>query len=466
MKNLSITLFFLAFLGVLAFVLMGRNIPLMSVEEAESIAIEAYIYAYPLITMEMTREVMTNVATPEGMKAPIGQFAHAKTYPNADFKDVTAPNADTLYSTAWLDLSDEPYVLNIPNEEKRYFLMPMLSGWTNVFQSPGTRTTGTQTQAYAITGPGWKGKLPAGLKEIKSPTNMVWVLGRTYCTGTPQDYEAVHKIQDQYTLTPLGAYGQGFTPAKGYLNPNIDMKTPVRDQVNQMDVESYFNKLALLMTSNPPALGDAPMVAKMAKIGIVPGKEFNFFNKEQKIEAAIRRSREKGQAKILAHEKEAGKNENGWLVTMKAGDYGIDYLQRAYIAYVGLGANLPEDAVYPMTHVDSDGQSLVGANRYVIRFDKDKMPPVKGFWSLTLYTDQMFFSANPLNRFTLSPRDKLKANPDGSIDLYIQSASPGKEKESNWLPAPKDKFVLVLRLYWPEEAILKGSWKPPAVKKT
>ncbi len=179
------------------------------------IGVEAYIYGYPLVTMEMTRRVMTNVAKPEGKHAPMGQFANMQEYPDAAFKDITAPNADTLYSVAWLDLAKEPYVLSLPDEHGRYYLMPMLDGWTDVFQVPGKRTTGTKAQNYAITGPGWKGTLPKGVTEYKSPTNMVWILGRTYCTGKPADYKAVHKIQAQYKLVPLSRLRQALYPAAG-----------------------------------------------------------------------------------------------------------------------------------------------------------------------------------------------------------------------------------------------------------
>jgi hypothetical protein len=215
--------------------------------EAKAIGEDAYIYGYPLVTMDITRQVMTNVAAPEGLRAPMGQFINARDYPTAAFRDVTTPNADTLYSVAWLELSKEPYVLSLPDEGERYYLMPMLSGWTDVFQVPGTRTTGDKAQTYAITGPGWTGTPPPGVTQYKSPTNIVWILGRTYCTGTPEDYKAVHALQDQYRLVPLGAYGKPYTPPPGEVDPSIDMKTPVRDQVNRMDAATYFKRLAALM---------------------------------------------------------------------------------------------------------------------------------------------------------------------------------------------------------------------------
>ncbi|MGE3871994.1 MAG: DUF1254 domain-containing protein, partial [Parvibaculaceae bacterium] len=198
------------------------------------LATDAYIYGYPLVTMEMTRRVLTNVAKPEGTHAPMGQLIKLREYPNASFRDVTAPNADTLYTTAFLDVGEEPWVLSLPDLNGRYALFPMLDGWTNVFQVPGKRTTGTEAQTYAITGPNWNGTLPEGVKEYKSPTSIVWLLGRIYCTGTPEDYKAVHEIQDQVGLVPLSSYGKAYAPPEGMVNPDIDMKTPVRDQVNRL----------------------------------------------------------------------------------------------------------------------------------------------------------------------------------------------------------------------------------------
>jgi hypothetical protein len=232
---------------------------------------DAYIYGYPLVTMEMTRRVMTNVREPEATRAPMGQFLRARHYPNATYRDVTAPNADTLYTTAWIDVGKEPWVLSLPDAHDRYYLFPMLDGWTEVFQVPGKRTTGTGPQTYAITGPGWKGTLPAGVTEYKSPTAMVWLLGRIYCTGTPEDYDAVHKLQDEISVVPLSSYGKPYAPPPGMVDPSIDMKTAVREQVNALSVEEYFTLLAKLMVDNPPAPADKKIVKQMANLGIVPG---------------------------------------------------------------------------------------------------------------------------------------------------------------------------------------------------
>jgi hypothetical protein len=436
-------------------------------QEAVAIATDAYIYGYPLVTMEMTRRVMTNVATPGDKHAPMGQFALMREYPTAAFREVTAPNADTLYSLAWLDLSREPYIFSIPDANGRFYLMPILDGWTTVFQVPGARTTGTKAQRYAITGPGWNGRLPAGVTEYKSATNLVWILGRTYCTGTPEDYKKAHAFQDQLSLVPLSAYGKSYTPPRGHVDPNIDMKTTVRDQVNALDGEAYFKLMAELMKKNPPTAADAPFIAKMSRIGIVPGQDFDITKLDSATTAAIRKVPSLALTKITATIPRTGTIVNGWNVILKSGVYGTGYLNRAVITYAGLGANRPEDAVYPTSGKTADGMPYDGAKKYVMHFDKGNLPPVRAFWSLTMYNAELFFVDNPLNRYTLSQRDKLKLNSDGSVDLYLQAANPGPEKESNWLPAPNGKFVLMLRLYWPNEndpTILNGTWKPPAVR--
>jgi hypothetical protein len=436
-------------------------------QEALAIGTDAYIYGYPLVTMEMTRRVMTNVVTPEGTRAPMGQFALLREYPTAAFREVTTPNADTLYSLAWLDLSREPYIFSIPDAQGRYYLMPLLDAWTTVFQSPGTRTTGTKAQRYAITGPRWSGTLPAGVTEYKSATNLVWILGRTYCTGTPEDYKKVHAFQDQLSLVPLSAYGKSYTPPRGHVDPNIDMKAPPRNQVNALDAGAYFKLMAELMKNNPPTAADAPIVAKMSRIGIVPGQDFDITKLDCMTAIALQKVPDLAQAKIKAGMPSIATSVNGWNIMLRTGVYGTDYFDRAVITYFGLGANRPEDAVYPASVATADGKPYDGANKYVMHFDKGKLPPVRGFWSLTMYNADFFFVENPLNRYTLSQRNKLKFNRDGSIDLYLQAANPGPEKESNWLPAPQGKFNLMLRLYWPDETaptILNGTWKPPAVQ--
>ena len=433
-----------------------------------AIASDAYVFGYPLVTMEMTRRVMTNVAKAEGTRAPMGTLIKLRAYPDASFRDVTAPNADTLYTTAFLDVGDEPWVVSVPDMKDRYFLLPFLNGWTEVFQVPGSRTTGPGAQTYLVTGPGWSGKVPDGMVQLKSSTSIVWMLGRIYCTGTPEDYAAVHALQDQFKLFPLSALGKDYTPPAGKVDPSIDMKTSVRDQVNALSAADYFTLLAELMKRNPPAAKDAPALERFEQVGVVPGKSFEAKAMDTRW---AKRLPQLSYDRIMLHFKHSDgdiQDINGWGYTTKTGTYGTDYLQRALITAIGLGANRPQDAVYPTSLKDKDGREYSGANKYELRFAPGELPPVKGFWSLTMYDAAMFFVANPINRYSMSMRTDPKLEADGSLVIYIQNESPGPDRQANWLPAPKDRFKLMLRLYWPDEndpSILNGSWVIPAVTK-
>jgi hypothetical protein len=243
--------------------------------------------------------------------------------------------------------------------------------------------------------------------------------------------------------------------------------------VNALSADAYFNLLATLLKDNPPAAADAPMVAKFAHLGIVPGQKFDVSKLDPDGAAALQDVPKLGVAKIMAWARGAiaagvSKDIHGWLFTTKTGVYGTDYLQRALITAIGLGANRPEDAIYPTSMADATGAPYLGTNRYVMHFDKGQFPPVNGFWSLTMYDSNFFFVDNPLNRYTLSQRNKFRENPDGSVDLYLQHDNPGADKQANWLPAPAGRFNVMLRLYWPKDtppSILDGTWTIPSVKK-
>jgi hypothetical protein len=427
---------------------------------------EAYIYGYPLVTMDMVRLQETNVAVSDESHAPMGQMIKLRSYPSVDNRSAAAPNSETLYTMVWLDVSTEPWVFSIPDMGDRFYIMPMLSAFNEVFFVAGTRATGSKSQTYVITGPGWSGKIPEGLTEVKAPTGYLWILGRVYCTGTPEDYEALHKVQDQYSSVPLSSYGKDYTPPVNVVDPNFDMKTSVRELVNSMPLDQFFNYLAKLLVKNPPKPEDAPIIERMAEIGIVPGKEFDPSNLPvigQKLDPKLALLE---MVQILKDTKPV----NGWLYFIEnAGNYGTDYTQRALVTLLGPGLNFPEDAVYPFSQKDASGEKYDGSEyKYVIHFDKGMLPPVNGFWSITMYDKDFFFVPNSINRYNVSQRDKFKMNDDGSIDLYIQADSPGIDKESNWLPAPKDEFILMMRLYFPKAtspSILDGSWTPPPVKR-
>ena len=470
MKSIARTGAALCLAAVAAFPVAARadEAPSLDVMEAISIADDAYIYGYPLLTFDMVRKQQTNVAVPDAEHAPMGQVIKMRTYPAVDNHCCAAPNADTLYTEVWLDVSKEPWVFSIPDMGDRYYIMPMLDGYSEVFNVAGSHTTGGKAQTYAITGPGWSGALPQGVTQVKSPTAMVWILGRIYSTGTAEDYKAVHALQDKFSVVPLSAYGKPYTPPPAAVDPAVDMKTAVRKQVDALDIDTYFNTLAKLMKTNPPTAQDAPIVARMARIGLVPGQDFDpsklsFLERE-----AIKIVPKFAVLEMGLHLKRQ-KTTNGWLYFTKGvGNFGTDYLVRGMANLLGPGWNRPQDAVYPLSQKDARGDEYHGRHKYVIRFAKGQLPPAEAFWSLTMYDTDFFFVPNAINRYDLAKRDHLITNPDGSVEIYIQAESPGKDKQANWLPAPNGKFTLVLRLYTPTTkapSILDGTWTPPPVKR-
>ncbi len=433
-------------------------------DRTHEIGVQAYVYAYPMIMMEVTRRVSTNVEAAVGVKAPMNQFVHLRAFPDHKFKEVVRPNADTLYSILWFDVSKEPQILSTAGTGGRYYQLPLLDMWTDVIAAPGSRTTGTGAANYAIVGPNWKGTLPQGVEAIRSPTSIGWLIGRTQTNGAA-DFKNVHKMQDGFKITPLSQCGKSYkAPAKSPVNSTWDMKTPPPVQVANMNARTFFELFAELLKDNPPHELDWNMVRLLEQIDLVPGEYFNFSNLSEQQQEALELA--VGDAQKLIAQKQAGESINGWTIAREVmGNYGNSYLQRAHIALIGLGANVPEDAVYPITNVDSDGKPYNGSHRYVLHFNKNELPPVRGFWSLTMYDHEMYMVDNPIRRYAIGDRDNLRFNQDGSLDIYIQHESPGKNKESNWLPAPSDDFDMVLRAYWPMMEVLTGDWNPPPVKR-
>ena len=314
---------------------------------------------------------------------------------------------DTLYSLAWLDLSREPVVLHLPEMKGRYYLMQMLDAWTNVFASIGTRTIGEQEGNFAIVGPKWQGALPAGGKKLRLHRHCV-DLRRTLTRGQA-DYAAVHAIQEKYTSTPLSAWGKNSPPPAGSVDPSVDMKTPPVKQVAKMTAATFFQTLAKGMKNNPPAPADALAVKKFAVLGLVPGKDFNPAKLKPAMALALEAGVKQGQKRIEDKSLKVGVMKNGWQTpSPPMGTYGTDYEQRAAIAFFGLGANLREDAVYPTAYSDQEDQPLTGKHRYVLHFAKEQLPPVKAFWSLTMYDKDGFLVPNPVGHYGLGDRDPLK----------------------------------------------------------
>ena len=444
-------------------------------EEAHDIGVNAYLYFYPLITMDITRKQLTNVEAKAGsIGGPPNSFANIPEFPPADMKVVVRPNFDTLYSSAWLDLTKEPVVVSAPDTQGRYYLLPMLDMWSDVFASPGWRTTGTAAGNFLIAPPGWRPdlrdkfdefKLPAGTQRIDAPTPHVWIIGRTKTDGPP-DYDAVHKIQDGYKVTLLSEWGKDAKPAEVKIDPSIDMKTPPKTQVDTAPADKYFAYAAELLKTQPPHTTDQPILARLKRIGFEPGKDFDLSKADPAVQKGLQTAPQDAQALMNWKLSTLARVANGWSMnTDTMGVYGNYYLKRAIVAREGLGANLPEDAIYPLNLGDETGQPLNGQSAYTIHFEKTELPPAGAFWSITLYDGQGFQVANAINRFAVSSWMPFQYNPDGSLDLYFQNSSPGKDKEWNWLPAPEGPFNLTMRLYAPKPDALTGKWNPPAIKK-
>jgi hypothetical protein len=432
-------------------------------QEAQAIALDAYIYFYPLMSMDLSRKQFTNGTN--DFKGPMNTFVNVPAYPPADFKGVVRSNFDTLYSASWLDMTKEPLVISAPDTDGRYYLLPMLDMWTDVFASPGWRTTGTKAGNFLVTPPGWAGTVPDGMTLINAPTPYVWVIGRTKTDGPP-DYDAVRKIQAGYKVTPLSEFGKPPKPVEFKLDPSVDMKTPPKVQVDTMAGGKYFAYAAELIKLHPPHITDEPIVARMKKIGVEVGKSFDISKLDPVVQKAVEGAPQNGQKLMAWKLPTLARVANGWSMnTDTVGVYGNYYLKRAILSQQGLGANVVEDAIYPLNLGDEAGKPLDGANKYTITFEKGTSPPVNAFWSITLYDQEGFQVGNVLNRFAVSSWMPFKYNSDGSLDLYFQNENPGKDMEANWLPAPKGPFNLTMRLYAPKSEALTGKWNPPPVTK-
>jgi len=432
-------------------------------QEAQAIALDAYIYFYPLMSMDLSRKQFTNGTN--DFKGPMNTFVNVPAYPPADFKGVVRSNFDTLYSVSWLDMTKEPVVISAPDTDGRYYLLPMLDMWTDVFASPGWRTTGTKAGNFLLTPPGWTGTVPDAMTRINAPTPYVWLIGRTKTDGPP-DYDAVRKIQAGYKVALLSEFGKPPKPVEFKLDPSVDMKTPPKVQVDTMAGGKYFAYAAELLKLHPPHVTDQPILARMKRIGIEVGKSFDISKLDPAVQKAVEGAPQDGQKLMAWKLPTLARVANGWSMnTDTVGVYGNYYLKRAILSQQGLGANVVEDAIYPLNLADESGKPLDGANKYTITFEKGAAPPVNAFWSITLYDQEGFQVGNVLNRFAVSSWMPFKYNSDGSLDLYFQNESPGKDMEANWLPAPKGPFNLTMRLYAPKSEALTGKWNPPPVAK-
>ena len=443
-------------LGLLA-ILLALGGVLYAKSEHIVLGAEAYVFGYPLVIMDVTRARAHQNLGPENELHRVRQF------PDAQFKSVVRPNVDTLYTSAFIDMAQGPWVFEMAPNSVRYELMPFMDAWTNVFASPGTRTTGTGGGVFLLAGPGWNGPTPEGMQLLRSPTRMVWLIGRTQTNGT-SDFPVVHRLQDGLKLHRLGAApvplatpaDQGRSPLAPDLAPLATMKA--------MGTLAFFERLSALMVDNPPAAADGPMVMKLARIGLVAGQppQWGWLDR-----LGVGVGRWIADFKLAQELDKLSDPKRGWSTPPAVlGQYGTYYNIRAGVAIIGLGANLPADATYPITRGDANGQSLNGKHRYKLHFKPGSLPPVNAFWSLTAYGADDYLIDNPLQRFALGDRDPLVYNPDGSLDLWIQSKQPTGQPLSNWLPVKPDQaFSLNARLYWPKPSAVNAAWRMPAVER-
>lgn len=434
--------------------------PAMSLDQARedyayAIGVEAYIYSYPLV--EMYRVRYKRLFDPvDGVPSRLNEFHHVRDLLDYKATAVVAPNNDTLYSTAWLDLAKEPMVLEVPASPGRYYVMQFMDFYTNNFALVGTRTTGSKAGTYVIVGPDWKGELPKNVKRIDAPTNAVWLLGRTLVDG-PDDLAAVHAQQDRYKLIPLSNWRNKTVPKPQAL-PDMrpyKVETPLQ----------FFEFADLALHENPPSAREAALMSVFGEVGVGPGKTFTTAGMFPATVRGLTRAVEDGE-KIVAANRRHTAPVNGWRPpSPNSGRFGDDYLLRAVTAKYALAALNPDED-YSFALGLGGNNAMQGDHNYVLRFEKGQLPPVNAFWSLTMYhAPNLFLVDNPIHRYSIGDRTRgLKYGKDGSLTIYIQHDSPGPDKESNWLPAPAGPFAIGLRCYNPTQAITSGTWKPPAIR--
>lgn len=429
---------------------------------AFSVALQAYLYGYPIVITEVSREEM--LANPV---IRVNQFYHFPGLGNPAIKSAVSANADTLMSIARLDFSSGPIVLHVPDMHGRYWVIQFTDFYTNSFAYVGLRTTGTAEQEYWLVGPDWRGTAPESSKVIRCPTNVVFLVARVFAAGE-QDLPAAQDLQRGISLASFG-------PAQILDRASIDTLqekfhsdyvaglTPP-EIVAKMDAATFFVVMTRLMQLYPPPVADGAMVRQFERIGIDLDHGFD----PQRLDAPTLRGLSRAVNAAMpflaaAEPKIGGRTSNGWWTPPDVGVFGTDYVLRAYMALNFPWPNVAAEAVYPITSVDGNGRPLTGAHRYVLHFAKGETPPVDAFWSVTMFNSKRALVENPIRRYAIGSRTEgLKYNADGSLDLFIQSEAP-RGQESNWLPAPPGGFLLTMRLYMPKSAILNGTYTIPPV---
>ena len=436
-------------------------------KQAYAIGVQAYIWGYPMVVMQKSRDAMTkggdSPVTPDQFNksgllfAPVNQVANAWGMLGPKFSAVQSGNSDTQYSVTWFDSSKEPYVLHIPDGKGRYYTFQFIDAYTNNFHYASTRTKGSQDQNYALVAPGWTGKLPENVIRVDCPTPTGFIIGRWF-VASEKDVAAVNAIQKQVTMTPLSSYGKAYTPPKV---PVVAAKKYTGDL-------AFFEQLGDTLVLNGAPAADAGLLGLLKNIGITVDHGFDPSGLSDAEKKALAQAVTEGDAMLAAKSAGMGKDVNGWQLSPVLDEYfGNDYLFRAAIGYQAMFVNTPIEAYYPGVFNDTNGNTLDGSTgKYTLTFPKGKTPPVGAFWSTTMYdAKKRLMVENSINRYKIGSADNLKTNTDGSTTIYIQSDSPGKDKESNWLPAPNEPFYMLFRMYLPKIEVLNGQYELPGVVK-
>ena len=441
--------------------------------DAEQVGTSAYEYGIPLMEFERQAQAQTSVTVPNDLSdAPVNQLGSDSQLnsPQPGHQVFVQPNVDTLYTMGHLNLKSGPLVLHVPRiANRRYYVFQFLDPYTNTFAYVGTRTTGDGAGSYLITGPGWRGKVPKGLHQVKSSYEQVWLCGRTLVNG-PHDLAAVHAIQRKYQLIPLAQYrrhGLKWKPPR----PRKVIAAASNPQVPTG--LAFYAKLGQYLKQNPPPAADGPELQALSEVGIGPGLDPAKAGLSAPVLSGLAEASDDGLSNITnertTYAAESAVTHDGWFVPgADTGNFGTDYEWRAIVAVYGLGANEPAEAMYIVGVIDQDDQKLDAGNDYVIHFAAGSLPPARYFWSLTMYDSNFSLVPNAINRYALANHiPGLKYNADGSLDIYVQHAEPPASERSDWLPAPASgNFEVTLRLYGPDADALNGKYVYPTITRT
>ena len=456
MKKILAILLSLLSCGLLSSCSAGKTQPdtPLDTETVWETVSEAYIYAFPLVLTDATKTLSTNTDGTVTGRAPINQFNHTKKLADASFRTVVTPNVDTVYSQAWLDISEEPMIFVLP-ETDRFCNVQLLDAWTN------TAAVLDKAGAYAIALPGWEGELPDGVTRIDVPTATVWSITRTVLSGN-DDLPNVYAVQEQMQLLPLSAYVQGgeYAAPQGTYKEENDF-VPV-NKVLSMTPTEFFNKANALMQVNPPADADEELLKKFSTINVGAGKTFDASLLGEGAADRWTQMLQGLRTSLASDGAKYAQKLGQWIYYGRPiGDFGTEYTYRAMVALVGLGANTVDVAIYPKTTVDENGAALTGEKTYTLHFET--LPPTLegGFWSVTAYGEDDFLIDNPIDRYCINDRSDFRLNADGTLDIVLSKDEP--EDVSNWLPVSDGEFHLFMRIYVPDMTAL-DNWQPPVIR--